>query len=64
MRTWLKNERGFTGDGDIPHIPDEVRAEAARRYIAACEQVTGESFVPDLEAPLTRIARNLGIAGK
>jgi phosphoribosylaminoimidazole-succinocarboxamide synthase len=64
VRTWLKTERGFMGDGDIPHIPDEVRVEAARRYIAACEQVTGETFVPDLKEPLSRIAENLGIASK
>ena len=61
VRTWLKNEHGFMGDGDIPHIPDEVQVEAASRYIAACEQVTGEPFVPALEAPLSRIAKNLGI---
>ncbi len=62
VRTWLKNEHGFMGDGDIPYIPDEVRVEAASRYIAACEQVTGESFVPSTEEPKSRIARNLGIS--
>ena len=61
VRTWLKNEHGFMGDGDIPFIPDDVRVEAAGRYIQACEQVTGETFVPDTEAPAARIARNLGI---
>ncbi len=61
VRVWLKTERGFTGDGDIPEIPDDVRVEAARRYIAACEQITGETFVPDTEDPHPRIARNLGL---
>jgi phosphoribosylaminoimidazole-succinocarboxamide synthase len=60
VRTWLKNERGFVGDGDIPPIPDEIRIEAASRYIRACEQVTGEEFKPDGDEPLGRIARNLG----
>jgi phosphoribosylaminoimidazole-succinocarboxamide synthase len=32
---------------------------AARRYIEAYEAITGEAFVPDLEAPLPRITRNL-----
>ena len=50
---------GFKGDGPIPAIPDEVRVEASRRYIAAYEAITGETFVPDLEAPLPRLKRNL-----
>lgn len=53
--------QGFVGDGPIPPIPDEVRVEAARRYIEACEQVEGAPFVPDLEAPLPRMRRNLGL---
>jgi len=63
VRVWLKTERGFTGDGPIPMIPDEIRVEAARRYIAACEQVTGEEFRADTEEPNARIARNLGLGG-
>lgn len=63
VRVWLKEQRGFTGDGPIPEIPDEIRVEAARRYIAACEQITGEPFVPDAEEPGARIARNLGLGG-
>jgi len=62
VRTWLKNEQGFMGDGDIPQIPDEVQVEAASRYIAACEQVTGETFIPSTDEPIKRIAKNLGIA--
>lgn len=61
VRTWLKNEKGFVGDGEVPHIPDEVRVEAAARYIQACEQVTGEPFTPNTEAPAVRIPKNLGL---
>ncbi len=61
VRVWLKKEQGFTGDGDIPPIPDEVRVEAASRYIQACQQITGESFEPNEEDPMQRIAANLGI---
>lgn len=56
-------DQGFTGDGPIPSIPDEVRIEAARRYIEAYERITGEPFTPDLEDPAVRIPRNLGMGG-
>lgn len=51
--------RGFTGNGPVPELSDEVRIEAARRYIEIFEQMTGSAFQPDLEAPLQRIARHL-----
>jgi phosphoribosylaminoimidazole-succinocarboxamide synthase len=54
-------EHGYTGEGTPPPIPDEVRVEAARRYIAAFELVTGQPFVPDTEEPMARIRRNLRI---
>jgi phosphoribosylaminoimidazole-succinocarboxamide synthase len=53
---------GFTGDGPIPPIPDDVRIEATRRYIEACETITGEPFVPDLSEPQARLRQNLGMA--
>jgi phosphoribosylaminoimidazole-succinocarboxamide synthase len=61
LRRWLA-ERGFTGDGPIPPIPDEIRVEASRRYIEAVETLTGEPFVPNLEEPVARMRRNLGLA--
>jgi phosphoribosylaminoimidazole-succinocarboxamide synthase len=59
VRRWL-SEQGFTGDGPIPPIPDEVKIEAMRRYIEACETVTGQSFAPNLEEPIARIRKALG----
>jgi len=53
---------GFQGDGPIPPIPDEVRVEATRRYIEAYETITGETFVPNLEEPRSRLRRNLGLS--
>jgi phosphoribosylaminoimidazole-succinocarboxamide synthase len=50
------------GDGPIPHIPDEVRIEATRRYIEAVETITGEQFQPNLDEPIERIRRNLGLS--
>lgn len=50
---------GFTGDGPLPPIPDEVKIEAVRRYIEAVERITGETFTPNLDEPLARIQKNL-----
>ena len=50
IREWLA-DRGFRGEGDVPELTDEVRIEAARRYIEAYEQVTGVAFVVD-DAPV------------
>lgn len=53
FRRWL-TERGFTGDGEAPAIPDEVRIETAARYVEAFEAITGEAFEPN---PLPTQAR-------
>jgi len=45
LRQWLISNN-FMGDGPIPHIPDDVRAEVAFRYIKAYELITGSEFVP------------------
>ena len=50
---------GYRGDGESPPLPPEVRIGAARRYIEAYERITGETFEPNTEAPLERIAKNL-----
>ncbi len=60
VRRWLAAQ-GFKGDGPVPPIPDEIRVEASRRYIEACDTIRGEAFTPDLESPIDRIKRNLGV---
>ncbi len=50
---------GYRGDGEPPPLPDDVRIGAAHRYIEAYERITGLTFVPDTEEPITRIERNL-----
>jgi phosphoribosylaminoimidazole-succinocarboxamide synthase len=60
VRRWLV-EQGFRGEGAPPPLPDDVRCEAARRYIEAFERLTGSAFVPDLEPPVERIRANLGL---
>jgi phosphoribosylaminoimidazole-succinocarboxamide synthase len=61
VRRWLVSERNYRGEGPPPPLPDDVRVEAARRYITTYELLTGRAFVPDTDEPLARIARNLGI---
>jgi phosphoribosylaminoimidazole-succinocarboxamide synthase len=62
VRRWLSGEAKWTGDGPPPVMPDEVRIEAARRYIASFELVTGTRFEPDTRDPVARIAQALGAA--
>lgn len=61
VRRWL-GEQGYKGHGDPPPLTDEVRCEAARRYIAAFEQLTGRAFAPEVSEPKQRIRENLGLA--
>lgn len=46
---------GFGGDGPIPDLPDEVRIEAARRYVEAYERIVGRPFEPALSEPGPRL---------
>lgn len=62
VRRWLAAQ-GFTGEGDPPALSDEVRIEAARRYISAFERITGRAFTPDLRAPGPRIEAVLRALG-
>jgi phosphoribosylaminoimidazole-succinocarboxamide synthase len=58
VRRWLAAQ-GFKGDGPIPTIPDDVKIEAARRYIEACDTVRGVPFAPNLDEPGARLEKNL-----
>jgi phosphoribosylaminoimidazole-succinocarboxamide synthase len=60
LREWLA-KLGFRGEGEVPAIPDEVRVEAARRYIEAYELITGSEFEAIPGDPLPRLLQNLGI---
>jgi phosphoribosylaminoimidazole-succinocarboxamide synthase len=54
-------DQGYRGEGPPPKLSDDVRVEAARRYIQVCELVTGRPFVPDTTEPIARIRGNLKI---
>ena len=58
VRRWLV-EQGWRGEGAPPTLPDDVRCEAARRYIETYELVTGRAFEPATDEPTARIRRNL-----
>ncbi len=60
VRLWL-GEQGYKGNGPPPRLPDDVRCEAAQRYVRAYEQLSGLTFEPNTEEPIARIRANLGI---
>jgi phosphoribosylaminoimidazole-succinocarboxamide synthase len=62
VRKWLA-DKGFLGDGEIPEITDEVKVEAAKRYITAYEMITGKEFTVTEEDINERIVNNLKKAG-
>jgi phosphoribosylaminoimidazole-succinocarboxamide synthase len=59
VREWLA-ARGFLGDGQPPPLPDDVRVEAARRYIQAYELISGREFELHSEPILDRVRKALG----
>jgi phosphoribosylaminoimidazole-succinocarboxamide synthase len=58
VRRWYA-QQGYTGDGPPPPLSDEVRVEAAKRYIEAHDRITGHAFTPDTANPNQRILENL-----
>ena len=58
VREWLAAQ-GFRGDGTPPALTDEVRIEAAKRYIQAYEIVTGQEFKPIDEPIKERVQKAL-----
>lgn len=62
VREWLAAQ-GFRGDGNPPPLTDEVRIEAAKRYIQAYELVTGLEFKVSDEPVAARMKRNLKAGG-
>ncbi|MBI3987161.1 MAG: phosphoribosylaminoimidazolesuccinocarboxamide synthase [Lentisphaerae bacterium] len=58
VREWYAAQ-GFRGEGAPPAMPDEVRVEAAKRYIQAYELITGREFTVTDEPVAPRIAAAL-----
>ncbi len=54
---------GYTGDGPVPDVPDDVWSATTERYIHAFEQLTGTSFVPGEYPVQPRLTDHLTKAG-
>ncbi|MDF1563841.1 MAG: phosphoribosylaminoimidazolesuccinocarboxamide synthase [Deltaproteobacteria bacterium] len=63
IRQWLIQTHGYKGDGPIPEIPAEVRADLAQKYVTAYETLTGRSFDAKPGNVHARIEKNLAEAG-
>ncbi len=63
LRQWLIAERGFSGQGSPPGIPDEVRVSLAQKYVTAFETITGLPFTPQVGDVGARLSRSLRAAG-
>lgn len=62
LRQWLISERGFSGQGEPPAIPDEVRVMLADKYLSAFERVTGRTFPLEVGDVRSRLEKNLKAA--
>ena len=51
--------QGYSGEGPAPELSDDIRLEAARRYVEIYEQVTGKPFVADEQQPIARLKERL-----
>src|SRR5512133_1140179 len=63
IRQWLIKEHGFSGHGKPPPLSDDVRVMLARKYIAAFERLTGQTFASEVGSVEERIKRNLQAKG-
>ncbi len=62
LRQWLIQERGFSGQGTPPPIPDEVRVMLADKYLSAFERITGQQFKLEVGDVRARLEKNLRAA--
>jgi phosphoribosylaminoimidazole-succinocarboxamide synthase len=56
-------QTGYRGDGKPPEMPVDLWADAAQRYIAIYEMLTGLTFVPGDYPVNERLQQNLHAAG-
>lgn len=63
VRRWMSDTHGYHGEGPPPSLDNDIRVEAAKRYIEIYELITGLDFVPEPSLnPQERIALSLGVS--
>jgi len=62
VRLWFKKQ-GFTGQGPIPDLPDDLAVQAAQVYLNVFEMITGKPLEPGDYPVQVRIDQNLRRAG-
>ena len=63
FRQWLIRERNYQGEGPLPGIPDEVRAQLAGKYLQLVQTLTGQApelKVGDTRARIEKALKNKG----
>ncbi len=63
VRQWLIREKGFSGHGPIPVIPEDVRIRTAELYLRAYAEITGTPLTPVVGDVEARIRKNLETHG-
>ncbi len=63
VRQWLIREKGFSGHGPLPVIPEDVRLKTAETYLAAYREITGTGLPLVVGDVAERIRRNLTTHG-
>ena len=63
VRQWLIREKGFSGHGPLPVIPEEVRLRTAETYLDAYREIIGTALPLVVGDAVERIRKNLTTHG-
>jgi len=63
VRQWLIREKGFSGHGPLPVIPEDIRVRTAETYLAAYQELTGKALPLVVGDVVERIRTNLTTHG-
>ncbi len=63
VRQWLIREKGFSGHGPLPVIPEDIRVRTAETYLSAYQQLTGTALPLVVGDVVERIRKNLTTHG-
>lgn len=58
LRQWLR-EQGFTGEGQIPTLPEEIKQKVREGYTQVYQTITGELLSSEQEVTPRRLVANL-----